>query len=224
MEHQSMTIRKITILIVDDHKIFREGLKLLFSNFSFVEVIGEAADGKEFLDLMEKQYPDIVFMDISMPFMDGIEATEQILMKYPDMKIIVLTTYKDDEYIERMLLAGVEGYMLKNSELSDFENAINKVYKGGNFFSEEILAYLMKNINKLKQRETVRKERANFTSREMQILELICQGHNNKQIGEITFLSPKTIEKYKSNLCQKTNVLNTINLIVYAYKHQLVDF
>ena len=219
-----MTIKKIKVLIVDDHKIFRDGLKLLFNNFSSVKVIGEAADGEEFLELVEKQYPDIVFMDISMPLMDGIEATEQILMKYPDLKIIVLTTYKDDDYIERMLLAGVEGYMLKNSELSDFENAIKRVFTGGNYFSEEILAHLMRNLNKFKQRETARAKRANFTSREMQILELICQGHNNKQIGEITFLSPKTIEKYKSDLFQKTNVLNTVNLIVYAYKHQLVDF
>jgi len=219
-----MTMKKIKVLIVDDHKIFRDGLRLLFNNFSFVEVIGEAADGEEFLKFVERKYPDIIFMDISMPLMDGIEATEQIRMKYPDMKIIALTTYKDDDYIERMLLAGVEGYMLKNSELSDFENAIKKVFTGGNYFSEEILAHLMKNLDKFKQREAARAKRANFTSREMQILELICQGHNNKQIGEITFLSPKTIEKYKSDLFQKTNVLNTVNLIVYAYKHQLVDF
>ena len=217
-------MKKINILIVDDHKIFRDGLKLLFNNFLFVEVIGEAADGEEFLELVKKQYPDIIFMDISMPLMDGIEATEQILMKYPDMKIIVLTTYKDDDYIERMLLAGVEGYMLKNSELADFENAIKRVFSGGIYFSEEILAHLMRNINKFKQRETAKAKRANFTSKEVQILELICQGHNNKQIGEIIYLSPKTVEKYKSDLFQKTNVLNTVNLIIYAYKHQLVDF
>lgn len=219
-----MTVNNIKILIVDDHEIFRDGLKLLFNKFSFVEVIGEAADGNEFLELMEKLNPDIIFMDISMPLMDGIEATEQVLLKYPDMKIIVLTTFKDDDYIERMLFAGVEGYMLKNSDLSDFENAIKRVFAGGNYFSEEILAYLMRNMNKIKQRETARTKRANFTSREMQILELICQGHDNKQISEIIFLSPKTIEKYKSNLFQKTKVLNTVNLIVYAYKHQLVDF
>lgn len=219
-----MTMRSIKVLIVDDHKIFRDGLKLLFNKFPFVEVIGEAADGEEFLRLVEKKNPDIIFMDISMPLMDGIEATEKALMKYPDMKIIVLTTFKDDDYIEQMLLAGVEGYMLKNSDLSDFENAIKRVFTGGNFFSEEILAHLMRNLNKFKQRETARTKRANFTSREMQILKLICQGHNNKQIGEITSLSPKTIEKYKSNLFQKTNVLNTVNLIVYAYNHQLVDF
>lgn len=219
-----MTMKNIKVIIVDDHKIFRDGLKLLFNKFSFVEVIGEAADGEEFLELVEKQNPDIIFMDISMPLMDGIEATEQVLMKYPDMKIIVLTTFKDDDYIERMLLAGVDGYMLKNSDLSDFENAIKRVSAGGNYFSEEILAHLMRKMNKFKQRETIRTKRANFTSREIQILELICQGHNNTQIGELTFLSPKTIEKYKSNLFQKTNVLNTVNLIIYAYKHQLVDF
>lgn len=219
-----MTTKKIKVLIVDDHKIFRDGLKLLFNKFSFVEVVGEAADGEEFLEFAKKQNPDIIFMDISMPLMDGIEATEQALKKYPEMKIIVLTTFKDDDYIERMLLAGVEGYMLKNSDLSDFENAIKKVFTGGNYFSGEILAHLMRNVNLFKQRETARTKRANFTSREMQILELICQGHNNKQIAEITYLSPKTIEKYKSNLFQKTNVLNTVNLIVYAYKHQLVEF
>lgn len=213
---------KTNIIIVDDHKIFRDGLLLLLDNFDFVKVIGQAANGEEFLSLIETKVPDIVLMDINMPKMNGIEATQRALQKYPELKIITLTSFADDEYIEQMVSAGVEGYMLKRSDIEDFEKAIKKVAKGGSYFSEEIIKVITLKLHKTKKMKSQNKVNSKLTSREKQILNLICKGLNNEQIAEQVFLSPKTIEKHKSSLFQKTETFNTVNLVIYAFKNQLV--
>jgi len=215
---------KTKIIIVDDHKIFRDGLLLLLKNFDFVSVIGEASNGEEFLNLIKNEVPDIVFMDINMPIMNGIEASKIALQKYPELKIVALTSFADDEYIEKMISSGVEGYMLKRSDIDDFEKAIKRVAEGGSYFSDEIIKVITRNLVQSKGRKKVISKLPVFTSREMEILELICQGLNNEQIAEIIFLSPKTIEKHKSSLFQKTETFNTVNLVIYAFKNQLVSF
>ena len=212
---------KISILIVDDHQIFRDGLKLLLSNFSYVKEIREASNGKEALTMLESLRPDIVFMDIEMPIMNGLEATEKALLKYPALNIIILTTFKDEEYLDQMMNANVAGYMLKRSTRQEFDNALKKVYSGGNFFSDEIISILTRNINKSRPQRTPQSKQ--FTERESEILNLICKGFNNEQIGEIIHVSPKTVEKHKSSLFQKTETKNTVNLIIYALKHKLIQ-
>ena len=214
--------KKISVVIVDDHKIFRDGLLLLLEHFDFVEVVGEASDGEEFLELLTNVVPDIVLMDIKMPKINGIEATKMALEKYSNLKIIALTTFFEDEYVEQMLLSGVEGYMLKRSDVEDFEKAIKKVYRGGCYFSDEIIDVITRNLNKYKEQSNIKQDRPNFTDREQQILELVCKGFNNEQIAERIFLSPKTIEKHKSSLFHKTGTFNTVNLVIYAFKNQLV--
>ena len=139
---------KINIIIVDDHKIFRDGLILLLNNFDYVTVVGQASNGEEFLQLIDRAVPDIVLMDINMPKMNGIEATKQALKKYPEIKIIALTTFANDEYIEQMISAGVEGYMLKRSDIEDFEKAIKKVAEGGSFFSSEMPKQIWRKVQK----------------------------------------------------------------------------
>lgn len=210
------------LLIVDDHKIFRDGLKLLLSHFSNVNKIFEASNGKEFLEMLESISPDIVFMDINMPVMGGIESTIEALARYPDLRIIVLTTFHDDDYVEQMMLAGVEGYMLKRSTPEEFEAALLRVNNGGNYFSDEIVQVVMNNLNKIRNENEIRSNLPSFTKREEEVLKLICEGHNNDQIAELLFVSPKTVEKYKSNLFDKTDTNNTVNLIIYAFKHKLV--
>ncbi|NQU84216.1 MAG: response regulator transcription factor [Mariniphaga sp.] len=219
-----MSTKKISVVIVDDHKIFRDGLLLLLNNFEFVEIIGEASNGEEFLEVMKVKIPDIVLMDINMPKLNGIEATKIGLEKYPNIKIIALTTFFEEDYVEQMLLAGVEGYMLKRSNLEDFEKAIKKVYKGGCYFSDEIIEIITRNLNKYKEQRNLKLGLPHFTSREKQILELVCKGFNNDQIAESIFLSTKTVEKHKSSLFQKTGTVNTVNLVIYAFKNQLVSF
>ncbi|WP_163321750.1 MULTISPECIES: response regulator transcription factor [Draconibacterium] len=211
------------IIIVDDHKIFRDGLIMLLSNFNFVTVVGEAANGEEFLELIEDVEPDIVLMDINMPKMNGIEATKHALKKYPELKVIALTSFADDEYIEQMISAGVEGYMLKRSDIEDFEKAIKKVADGGSYFSAEIIKVISRNLYKDKERKSGEQLLDKFTSREKEILNLICKGLNNEQIAELIHLSPKTVEKHKSNLFQKTETFNTVNLVIYAFKNQLIS-
>ncbi len=162
-------------------------------------------------------------MDINMPLMGGIEATVEALDLNPELKIIVLTTFHNEDYIEQMMLAGVEGYMLKRSTPEEFESALMKVHGGGNFFSDEIIQVVLKNLS-MKKSESKRKQTSSsFTDREKEVLELTCKGYNNEQIAELIHISPKTVEKYKSSLFQKTNTYNTVNLIIYAFKYKLVD-
>lgn len=215
---------KIKVILVDDHKIFRDGFRMLLQSFSFVEVIAEASNGNEFLSLIEDHQADIIFMDINMPQLDGVEASQKALEKYPDLKIIALTTFLDDDYLEQMLMAGVEGYMLKSAEIEEFEKAIVKVYEGGNYFSDEIVSLLSDKLNMLRKKRKKKDDLPEFTDREKEILELICKGYGNKQIAEATFLSIKTIEKHKSSLFQKTGTYNTVNLVIYAFKHQIIKF
>ncbi|MFN2379038.1 MAG: response regulator [Bacteroidales bacterium] len=213
----------MNLMIVDDHKIFRDGLKLLLSHFPFVDTIWEAADGHEFLRKLETVKPDIVMMDINMPVMGGIEATIEALDRYPDLRIIVLTTFHDEDYVEQMMLAGVEGYMLKRSTPEEFERALIKVHNGGNYFSDEIIQVVMTNLNRMRSENDRKSGLPLLTAREKEVLELICEGFNNEQIAELLHLSPKTVEKYKSSLFQKTDNNNTVNLIIYAFRHKLVD-
>ncbi len=214
----------IKVILVDDHKIFRDGFRQLLQRFSYVEVIDEASNGLELLKVLETKDPDIIFMDINMPHLDGVEASKRSLETYPDLKIIALTTFLDDDYLEQMLMAGVEGYMLKSADIDEFEKAIVKVYSGGNYFSDEIVSLLSDKLNILRKRKVQQQELPKLTDRENEILELICKGFGNKQIAEQTFLSPKTIEKHKSSLFQKTGTYNTVNLVIYTFKHQLVKF
>ncbi|MCG6191124.1 response regulator transcription factor [Maribellus maritimus] len=216
-------MKKTTIIIVDDHKIFRDGLIMLLNNFDFVSVVGQASNGEEFLEILNNVAPDIVLMDINMPKMNGIEATKQALNKYSEIKVIALTTFADDEYIEQMISAGVEGYMLKRSDIEDFERAIKKVAGGGSYFSPEIIKVISRNLYKDKKWKSGEEKLTRFTSREKEVLGLICKGLNNEQIADLIHLSPKTVEKHKSNLFQKTDTFNTVNLVIYAFKNQLIS-
>jgi len=215
--------KPIKLLVVDDHKIFRDGLKLLLGQFPFIGEIEEASNGREFLDRLESGSPDLVLMDINMPVMGGIEATKEALQRYPDLKIIVLTTFHDEDYVEQMMMAGVEGYMLKRSTSEEFEEALLKVNSGGNYFSDEIIRAVSRNLQRLRNEAGRLSSMPEFTPREREVLELICQGYNNDQIADRIHISPKTVEKHKSSLFQKTRSGNTVNLIIYAFKNELVD-
>jgi DNA-binding NarL/FixJ family response regulator len=213
-------MEKHKIIVVDDHEIFRMGLKLLLGMIPNVEIIGEAANGKEFLTVLENAQPDIVFMDINMPVLDGVEATKTALQKYPDLRIIALTTFGELEYFDKMIFAGVEGFMLKNSGFNDFKAAIEKVTKGGNYFSQELLVNFTRDI--ISERHKEKNELPDFSERELEVLGLICKGYSNPRIGEKLFISSRTVERHKSNLISKTDTDNTINLILYAIRHKLV--
>lgn len=217
-------MNKISVFIVDDHKIFRDGLKMLLSRFPYIEIAGEASNGAEFLDSIKTILPDIVFMDISMPGISGLETARIATKIHKSLKIIILTTFLEEEYLEQMILSGVEGYMLKNSELDEFDKAIKRVYYGGNYFSAEIVAMFFDNIGRLRKQISDSGDLNDFTLREKEILSLICKGMNNEEIANTVHVSVKTVEKYKSNLFLKTNTHNTVNLVIYAFKNHLIDY
>ena len=216
-------MNKIKVFIVDDHEIFRNGLKLLLNNIDKVEVVGEAANGEEFLSTYEKSKADIIFMDISLPVMDGIQATKKALEKNPHLKIIALTTFGDMEYFNEMIYSGVVGFMLKNSVSRDFEIAIEKVINGGNFFSEEMIIKITKQVIDEKTHKNEKQKLPNLTRREYDVLKLICHGYSNKKIGDCLNISSRTVERHKTNLIAKTDTHNTLNLVIYAFKNALVE-
>ena len=210
------------LAIVDDHAIFRNGLRLLLNKIKDVKVVAEASNGKNFLEILDNFEIDLVFMDINMPDLDGIETTVAALKKRPDLKIIGLTSFGNDDYFNKMIYAGVEGFMLKSSDIEDFKKAIPRVINGGNYFSDEMMIHISKNY--IEEKSPRKKEELpQFSDREKAVLELICKGYSNEKIGEELFISGRSVERYKTNLLSKTNTQNTVNLLIYAFKNKIVE-
>lgn len=210
----------INIIIVDDHSLFRNGMKLLLSNAGNFDVIAEASNGKEFLSLLERITPDVVLMDIDMPEMDGIQATAKALEKNANLKIIGLSMYGEEEYYYKMIEAGVCGFLLKNSDINEVKLAITSVYEGGKYFSQELLYNVVKNI---KTTQTHQEVVENLSDREIEVLKQICIGLSNQEISEILHISKRTVDKHRANLLDKTNSKNTAHLVMYAIKNKLID-
>ncbi len=212
----------INVIVVDDHKIFMDGFKMVIESIKDVKLIGQAFNGKEFIDLIKKKKADVVFMDINMPVMNGVNATKEALKYQPDMKIIALTAYGDIDYINKMLMAGVEGYMLKDADYEEVEEAIHSVMAGKNYFSKEVLVTLTKNSLAERDNKKRKKEFPHLSGREMEVLQLMCKGFSKKEIAQKLFISERTVEKHKENLMQKTNTKSSVNLVIYAIKNKIV--
>jgi DNA-binding NarL/FixJ family response regulator len=206
--------KKIGVAIVDDHQLFRNGLKFIIENEADMEIIIEASNGKEFLSYLENLKPDIVLMDINMPEMDGVETTRLSLQKFPYLNILILSMYSDIEYYNTMIELGVKGFILKDIDNDELSVAIRKVYAGGTYFSQELLLRLIKHKPEVSNIE--------LTRREKEVLELICKGYSNQQISEELYISQRTVERHRSSLLDKTNSRNSISLVVHAIKNNLV--
>jgi DNA-binding NarL/FixJ family response regulator len=210
------------IIIVDDHFIFRSGLKELLSEIPGVEVVGEAENGDEFLKLIESIYPDLVFMDIKMPGISGIETTRKALEIYPDLKILALSMFGESDYVEEMLQAGALGYLLKNIGKTELLKAIENISEGKGYFSDEILVMVTRKVFNAKQ---VNKEQlilASFTKRELEVLQLVSQGMSNADIAKKLEISPRTVGGHRNNMLTKSGLKNTAALISFAIKHKLI--
>jgi DNA-binding NarL/FixJ family response regulator len=208
---------KTKVFIVEDHAIFREGLKRVISEMDDVELIGEAENGAIFLEMLKKVSPDVVLMDIQMPVMDGIEATERALKHDPSLKILVISMFGEEEYVYSMVEKGVAGFILKTSGILDLERAIKKVSDGQQYYSEEIMGLLVKKFRSI---DTV--EKITFTDKEKEVLRMLCKGFSNNDIADKLFMSVRTVEGYRNKLLQKTGSVNVINLVIYALKNKLV--
>jgi DNA-binding NarL/FixJ family response regulator len=214
-------MRKIKIIIVDDHALFREGLRSVLEQNPEFEIIAEASNGKEFLELLDSCHPDVVLLDILMPVLDGITAAKLAMSKQPGIKIIMLTMFGDEEYFFRTTEVGTQGFLLKQCGSAELCQAINVVMSGGEYCSQLLVKKMIsvfRNTNKNDRRLT--KDNTGFTEREKDILSLICNGVSNEQIAEKLHLSKRTIEGYKTKLFEKTQTKNTIELIVYMSKNK----
>jgi DNA-binding NarL/FixJ family response regulator len=211
---------KLNILIVDDHKLFREGLKFLLSNLEEVGEVWEASDGEVFLSMIKTCNPDLVLMDIEMPKVNGIEATSRALEMNPDLKIMALSMYGDEEYFQKMVDAGICGFLLKNSEFSEVKKAILTVAQGNNYFTEEILYRL---VDRFKTKTVQVDAPVVLSDRELEVLQLICKGLSNQEIAEKLFISKRTVDHHRASLLTKTSTGNAASLVIYAIKHKMIE-
>ncbi len=207
--------KKHKIFIVDDHNLFRNGLKFIMEDMDDVEVIAEASNGQEFLELLDVVNPDLVLMDISMPVMNGVEATRIGLERKPDLNILILTMFGEDAYYNTMIELGVKGFLLKDAENQELKDGIRTILKGGTYFSQELL------LNLIKHRSY--NNPVTLTRREQEVLALICKGYSNSQISDELHISQRTVERHRSNLLLKTESNNSISLVIYAIKNNLVS-
>lgn len=213
---------KIKIIIVDDHKMFREGLKLLIEMEELGQVIAEAENGLIFLELLTNQHPDLVLMDIEMPVMDGLTATQKALSIKPELKILALSMLYEKENYAGMIKAGVMGFVMKTSGKKELEKAIKSVIGGESYFSKELMRQIIVNSDKHPVSNNSVTLDISFTDRELEILQYFSDGLTVKEIADKIFRSVKTIEAHRSKLLEKTDSKNTINLVLYAIRNKLV--
>jgi DNA-binding NarL/FixJ family response regulator len=209
-------MRKLRVLIAEDHQTVREGLKLILSAQSDIEVIAEVGDGRTAVDRARELIPDLVLMDISMPKMNGLKATQKLKEYCPQVHVLALTRHKDDAYLQQILRAGASGYVLKQSPPSELIHAIRSIAAGGKYLDPGIVGKLMGSYSEKPLYPVKEDAKENLSHREAEVLSLIAWGHSNKEIAERLSLSIKTIEVHKANAMKKLGMRSRIDIVRYA--------
>lgn len=207
--------------MVDDHTLFRSGLRSLLALREGFEIVADVGSGEEFLALVDKKEIDVVFMDISMPGIDGVETTRRALALCPTLRVITLSMYGDDHYYRLMLESGASGFVLKDSDIEEVYAAVEAVMDGDSYFSEALLGSFTRNMSRLTLHDTVSED--TLSEREVEILVEVCRGLSNQEIADKLFISKRTVDKHRANILEKTGCKNTANLVVYAIKNHLVE-
>ena len=210
----------VRIALVDDHTLFRTGLKGLLMQREGFEVVADVGSGEEFLAQLPALDVDVVFMDISMPGIDGSETTRRALQLRPNLKVITLSMYGDDHYYTLMVESGASGFLLKDSDIEEVYNAIDSVQSGDSYFSSALLGSLTRNMSMASV--DVPSDEDALSDREIEILVEVCRGLSNQEIADKLFISKRTVDKHRANILDKTGCKNTANLVVYAIKNHLV--
>src|SRR3954462_11560504 len=214
----------IKVLVVDDHPVFREGLKLLLNSAGDIEVIGEADNGRQAVQMAQQLRPDVILLDVAMPILNGMEASRQILRDLPTARVLILSSYRDDEFVKTALSNGVAGYVAKHSATKEVLDAIREVYAKNNYFSSSIAKRLNNLVrNRFQAGKTGDWDVPHLTSRETETLQLIAEGHGNKQIAAILGISVKTVEKHRQQLMEKLNLHDIAGLTRYAISRGMVE-
>ncbi|MEE9523494.1 MAG: response regulator transcription factor [Thermodesulfovibrionales bacterium] len=213
---------KIKVMIADDHALVREGISAILGRYDNITVVGEASNGKEAIDKVDKLKPDVILMDIAMPGLGGLEATVEIKKKNPDIKILVLTQYEDKEYISRFLKVGVSGYMLKKAVGSELLSAINAISKGELYLhssiTSEVVAGFLSGTGSIELEEPYEK----LTDREKQILKLIAEGNSHKEIAALLDISVKTVIAHQTNISEKLDLHSKAELMKFAIRQGII--
>lgn len=212
----------IKVVIADDHEIFLDGLKLILSRNKDIFIAGSAANGRQLIGLCELHRPHVVLTDIKMPEMDGIESTRYISEKHPEIGIIALSMFDEENLIMEMLDCGAKGYLLKNSDKTEIIDAIRTVAGDENYYCRQTSAKLAQMIARAHKKKSNATPVIDFTDREKEIIKLICQEFTNREIGDKLFLSTRTVEGYRLKLLEKMQVKNSIGIVVYAIQHGLI--
>jgi two-component system, NarL family, response regulator NreC len=211
------------ILLADDHKVLRSGLRRILEEHPDLQVIGEAADGREAVDLADQLDPDIVVMDIGMPKLNGIEATRQILTRHPRVNVLILSMYSDESYLVQVLRAGARGYLLKDSAEEELIDAVRTVNSGVPFFSPKIAKLLVGDSMQRLRNEAASDTYELLTPREREVLQLIAEGKSNKEVAASLFVSPTTVETHRARIMDKLDLHSTADIVLYAARKGIIQ-
>lgn len=213
------------ILIVDDHEVVRDGLKNILTSLDNISIAGEAGNGEDAVKMYSSLKPDLVIMDISMPGMNGIEATRVIKEKDPDARILILTMHDNQEYLNQIIRSGAKGFILKNTDKEELLDAVRTVASGDNFFSKDISKLIIDNYIRT-AKETEKSDaykEVPLTKREIEILKLIASGYSNQEIANILYISYNTVDTHRKNIMHKLSIKNTAGLVRYAIEKGLIS-
>jgi len=215
-------MQKIKVLIVDDHTLVRDGIRALLALVADIQIVGEAANGREALEKVKELAPDVVLMDLAMPIMSGLEATRRIRKRFPTTKVLALTQYEDREYIVPTIEAGARGFISKTAAFSELASAIQAVYHGGSFLSPMAAAAVVEECQQKVSVEGEKDAYQNLTDREREVLKLVAEGYTAKEIADMLVISLRTVETHKTNLMKKLNIHNKADLIRFAIRKGVI--
>lgn len=216
-------MNKIRVMLADDHGIVRTGIRYLLEHQPDIEVVGEAADGREAVRMAEELKPGVVVMDVAMPRLNGIEAAAQIVKHDPNVRVIILSMHDDEEYLVRALTAGVKGYLLKDTAQLDMVRAVQSVAQGRAFFSPAIAQKLAEDYTRQLQTRGLADSYDLLTEREKEILQLLAEGKSNKEAATVLNVSPYTVETHRTHIMQKLSLHNTAEIVLYAVRKKIVS-
>jgi two-component system response regulator NreC len=215
-------MQKIKVLVVDDHTIVRDGICILLGLAGDVEIVGEASNGKEAIEMVKKLKPDVVIMDIAMPIMNGIEATRRINKEFPEIKILALTQYSNKEYVYPIIEAGAKGFISKTAASSELASGIRSIYKGDSFLSPSVAKVFVEDYQMGSTIKTNHDPYDELTYREREILKLLAEGYTINEIAEMLIISPKTVDGHKTRLMSKLDIHSRADLIKYAVRKGII--
>ncbi|MGE5424107.1 MAG: response regulator transcription factor [Syntrophothermus sp.] len=215
-------MEKIKIILADDHRIFRDGIKSLLAENCCTDIIGEASGGNELLEMLKTHTPDVIILDISMPDISGIEVTRKISSLYPEIHVLILSMHINEEFVINSITAGAKGYLPKDTSKEELMEAVRTLSEGGEYYSHQISHNFMKNFIKRQKVEQALSEKEDLTQREIEILTLSAKGMTAKEISDKLCISIKTVDTHKNHIMQKLKLKNTAEMVLYAVKNGVI--